>query len=433
MKRTPKIAVIEFPGTNCEQESATAIKRNGAIPYFFRWNDRASMLEQCDGIVIPGGFSYEDRSRSGIIAAMDPLMDTLKREAEKGKPILGICNGAQILIESGLVPGFKEYPLGAALAPNVQKIDDHIIGTGFYNAWVYVTNGNESMTDAPFTASFSGQTVMRIPAAHAEGRFTIPPQLLTLYRENKMIPFRYCDQQGNVATGFPENPNGSVDSIAALTNIDQHVMAIMPHPERTVAGDPIFLSMIRYIEKGITVKIPSIDRPAIQQNVEQTVLPAGLRKELTVASIVTDNTAVSVERELRRRNIPIHVKRMVHWTLVANEQSNETAFETAYERACSSGILFNPNKEYPIEPIIEPGGHAFVVKANLTEDSKGERALRVLHEIFKIDAFSMVEHAILWILQPDCIHTANSEVLIEQAVSTHIFNNPFSQRRIEYV
>lgn len=115
-----KIAIIQFPGSNCERETSRAIKRAGMEPVEVLWNVDVSELSQYSGFVIVGGFSYEDRSRAGIIAALDPIMDVLAEHSALGKPILGICNGAQILVEKGLVPGLKNRQLGAALAENIR-------------------------------------------------------------------------------------------------------------------------------------------------------------------------------------------------------------------------------------------------------------------------------------------------------------------------
>lgn len=132
------IGVIQFPGTNCERETSEAIRRAGMQPVSHRWNMSIQRLSSYDGFVIAGGFSYEDRSRSGIIAAQDPIMDAIKIESEKGKPVLGICNGAQILVESGMVPGIEGYLPGAALTTNRRVEQGTLLGTGFYNAWITI-------------------------------------------------------------------------------------------------------------------------------------------------------------------------------------------------------------------------------------------------------------------------------------------------------
>jgi len=114
----PRIAIIQFPGSNTERETIMACERVGLEPTEFLWNEDAEGLKPYQGYIIVGGFSYEDRSRSGVIASLEPIITQIKVEAENGKPVLGICNGAQILVESGLVPGFEKQELGVALTDN---------------------------------------------------------------------------------------------------------------------------------------------------------------------------------------------------------------------------------------------------------------------------------------------------------------------------
>src|SRR5437870_1035688 len=131
-----RIGIIQFPGSNCERETMLAIKRAEMEPVEFLWNESRDKLREMDGYVIVGGFSYEDRGRAGIIAALDPVMQEIKAQSEKGKPILGICNGAQILVETGLVPGLADDVVGMALTDNKRMRDGIVLGTGYYNAWV---------------------------------------------------------------------------------------------------------------------------------------------------------------------------------------------------------------------------------------------------------------------------------------------------------
>src|SRR5690348_1875797 len=123
-----RIGIIQFPGSNCERETILAIKRAGMIPVEFLWNESVEKLISCDGYVLVGGFSYEDRARAGIIAALDPITQILKNQSELGKPILGICNGAQILIEAGLVPGLKDYAVNMALTENKRIKNGLVLG-----------------------------------------------------------------------------------------------------------------------------------------------------------------------------------------------------------------------------------------------------------------------------------------------------------------
>ena len=130
--KIPKIAVLSFPGNNCEVESIRAVRRAGMVPVFFRWNDDTEKLKNVDGYFIPGGFSYEDRGRAGMVAARDPLMDFIRSEAKEGKPVIGNCNGAQILVESGLIPLGDQLQM--CLARNV--VDGEAVG--FLNEGIFI-------------------------------------------------------------------------------------------------------------------------------------------------------------------------------------------------------------------------------------------------------------------------------------------------------
>jgi phosphoribosylformylglycinamidine synthase I len=221
------IAVLQFPGVNCEYETARTLEACGMTAVLVRANEPAGHLREFDGFVLPGGFSYQDRVRAGAVAARDPIVDALAREAEAGKPVLGICNGAQVLVESGLVPGLPDGRMAVALAPN------RMVGrSGYYCRWVHV-RVRKAGRETAFTSRFEDGMVVPMPMAHGEGRFTArDAELFSALEEEGQIPFRYCRSDGDDATEFPDNPNGAEAAAAALTNAEGNVMAIMPHPER---------------------------------------------------------------------------------------------------------------------------------------------------------------------------------------------------------
>ena len=161
-----KIAIVQFPGSNCERETILAVRRAGMIPVEFLWNESHLKLREMDGYILVGGFSYEDRSRAGIIAALDPVMQEIKVQSELGKPVLGICNGAQILVETGLVPGLVNNQLGMALSENKRIVDGKILGTGFYNNWIYMCT--RTHRNNAFTRHMSKESILNVPIAHAE-------------------------------------------------------------------------------------------------------------------------------------------------------------------------------------------------------------------------------------------------------------------------
>jgi len=223
------VAVIQFPGSNCEYEAARAARAAGMGADVYRWNRNPRDLRRYDGYIIPGGFSYQDRNRSGVVAAKDPVMDVVAEQAENGKQVMGICNGFQILCESGLLPGVVDRRIQAGLAPNKAVRDGETVRTGFYCDWVYIRHEVPGNTCAE-TRLFEEGDVIPIPIAHGEGRFTCSDDMLRQLEENGQIVWRYCDSQGNVTE--EANPNGAMSNIAGVCNVKRNVLGMMPHPER---------------------------------------------------------------------------------------------------------------------------------------------------------------------------------------------------------
>jgi phosphoribosylformylglycinamidine synthase len=220
---TARVAVVQFPGVNCESETALALRRVGLEAEVFRWTRPAGELRGFQAYVLPGGFSYEDRVRAGALAAKDPMVDVLSAEAELGKPVLGICNGAQVLVESGLVPGGGGVEL--ALARNRMRGR-----SGYYARWIHV---RVEASPCVFMRSLSPGDVLPLPVAHGEGRFTSSDAgRVAALRRSGLTPLVYARADGEVARDFPENPNGADESVAAVCNGRGNVLALMPHPER---------------------------------------------------------------------------------------------------------------------------------------------------------------------------------------------------------
>jgi len=268
-----RIAVLQFPGTNCEYETLVSVKAVGMDGEFFRWNRPEGELSAFDGFIIPGGFSYQDRLRAGAIAAKEPVLAALKEEAGKGKPILGICNGFQILVEAGLLPGRAEScaagkdSIDMALAQNVMVSGGKIVRRGYYCDWVNLRHEAPSRRSSGSFMIERG-ALLKVPIAHGEGNLvTTTPGLIKELNEKEQVVFRYCDRNGRIINEFPYNVNGSSESIAAICNEPGNVLGMMPHPERAFfawqlpAFDPrkqrpddpgpgrrVFQSMKRYIE-----------------------------------------------------------------------------------------------------------------------------------------------------------------------------------------
>lgn len=255
-----KIAVIYFPGNNCEVETRNSVISAGMECDIIRWNDSSVDLGEYDGYILGGGFSYEDRVRAGVIPAKDPVMDVIRFEATKGKPVLGICNGAQVLIETGIVPGLHGK-VEFALAPNINPFMK-----GYFCTWKHLVKTCSRKT--AFADLLKQGEVLHVPIAHAEGRFvTKDENILKELIENDQVVFKYSNKEGEVIPDFPVNPNGSMENIAALCNKEGNVVAMMPHPERCTwekqlrvfgkkgfndpaPGQKIFASMKKYIEEN---------------------------------------------------------------------------------------------------------------------------------------------------------------------------------------
>lgn len=210
-----RIAVIVYPGSNCDRDVHHVLTNVLKVEADLVWHTDGN-LKEYDGVVLPGGFSYGDYLRAGVIAAFSPIMREVKRMAEEGKPVLGICNGFQILVESGLLPG--------VLMRNV--------GLKFVCKWVNLrVENNETL----FTKRYTQGQILSMPIAHNEGRYYIDPDGLSELKKHNQIVFRYVDADGKLSERA--NPNGSLGAIAGVCNRRGNVLGLMPHPER--ASEPI--------------------------------------------------------------------------------------------------------------------------------------------------------------------------------------------------
>lgn len=211
-----KTAVVVFPGSNCDQDAlkaAGAVLDSVAVP---AWHKDSSLPEGTDVVIIPGGFSYGDYLRCGAMSAHSSIMNAVKDFAAKGGPVIGICNGFQVLTESRLLPG-------ALLANNCL----HFI--------CKPVQLRVERNDLPFTLQYAKHEVITIPIAHGEGRFFIDAEGLKRLEGEGQVAFRYCDAAG--ALTDEANPNGSLNNIAGIINEKGNVLGMMPHPERY--SDPL--------------------------------------------------------------------------------------------------------------------------------------------------------------------------------------------------
>ncbi len=226
-----RFAIVVFPGSNCDRDTHHALIDLGCEVEYIWYRD--SHTHEYDAIVIPGGFSYGDYLRTGAIAATAPVMRALREDCERGKPVIGICNGFQILLESGLLPG-------ALLTNRDLKFICHD---------VHLISGNR---DSFFTSAVTPGQVLKMPIAHHTGNYYADPEVVAELEDSDRILFRYCDTNGAVTP--TSNPNGSVGNIAGILNPAGNVLGMMPHPERAAAtevgsddGTLIFKSMLECV------------------------------------------------------------------------------------------------------------------------------------------------------------------------------------------
>ena len=209
-----KFGVLVFPGSNCDHDTYHVLSELAQQPVTFLWHDSPS-LENCDAIVVPGGFAYGDYLRTGAIARFSPVMQSVKKFAADGGLVLGICNGFQILCEAGLLPG--------ALMRNA--------GLKYICKQVYLRT---ETADTPFTETLRKGEVVKIPIGHMEGNYFCDEATLKTLQSEDRIVFRYATAQGEVTR--EANPNGSLDHIAGILNEGRNVLGMMPHPDRSSEG-----------------------------------------------------------------------------------------------------------------------------------------------------------------------------------------------------
>ena len=237
-----KVGVIVFPGSNCDHDAYHVARHVLKLPARFIWHKETS-LGDVDLVVIPGGFSYGDYLRAGAVARFSPIMERVVAFAARGGLVLGICNGFQVLCESGLLPG--------ALLRNASL--------RFVCKWVHL---RVERTDTPFTSVLAPGRVIRIPVAHGEGNYFAAQEVLDRLDADRQVVFRYCNEAG---MPHPDaNPNGSARNIAGIINRRGNVLGMMPHPERcaeSVLGGADGLLIFRSLQAHVNGKAGVVAGP----------------------------------------------------------------------------------------------------------------------------------------------------------------------------
>lgn len=207
-----RIAVVTFPGSNCDEDCFRALEMVPGLEPEFVWH-RTGELGSVDAVVIPGGFAHGDYLRAGAIARFSPVMRPVRAFADGGGPVLGICNGFQVLCEAGLLPG-------AFLRNDSLRFRSHPVDI------------RVETVNSPFTTAYRKGQILRVPIAHGEGNYFADPETLALLEGEDRVAFRYTTSHGEVGPG--SNPNGSQNNIAGILSASRNVLGMMPHPERAM-------------------------------------------------------------------------------------------------------------------------------------------------------------------------------------------------------
>ena len=234
-----RVGVIVFPGSNCDHDALDVASRSSleaggeaAVPLWHESRD----LGGCDALIVPGGFSFGDYLRTGAIARFSPIMESVRRFALGGHPVLGICNGFQILCEAGLLPG--------ALLRNA--------GLHFVCKQIHL---RVETVSTPFTSACGAGEVLEMPVAHGEGNYFAAPEVLERMRQRQQVVFRYVNAAGEATA--EANPNGSMEGIAGICNEGRNVVGLMPHPERASGAGLGSRQGLRLFESLLTCKAPT--------------------------------------------------------------------------------------------------------------------------------------------------------------------------------
>ncbi len=240
-----KFAVIVFPGSNSDRDAfhaATVVVGEHASLVWHKDTD----LGGADAVILPGGFAHGDYLRTGAIARFSPIMPAVSAFAARGGPVLGICNGFQVLLEAGLLPGAMVRNRGIKFVSRIVPV-------------------RVDATDTPFTRACAAGQVLRMPIAHGEGNYFADPDVIAALERNRQVVFRYVDDAGQTSAGA--NPNGSTNAIAGICNVGRNVVGLMPHPERaceavlgSADGRAVLQSVVTAYADGLVAGRPAIVR-----------------------------------------------------------------------------------------------------------------------------------------------------------------------------
>lgn len=413
-----QVAIIVSPGHNTEIETYRELHRVGLDVQIFRWNEDPSKILNAESFLIPGGFSYEDRGRSGLISAQNPIMQKVREQVLNGKPLIGICNGAQATVELALVPGDQNNTKALALAKNKRVKDGEVLGTGYYNTYVHLKLA-VPQARTPYTLLVPNKPI-RVPVAHGEGRYTtVYPDLAQKLIDNQQVVFQYCTPDGDVVDEFPINPNGAMLSAAAICNVQGNVLSIMPHPERGIIA-PIthmFASLKQYLQEK--PKLVSFSPYTLSQidTTPPVYQKSANANQMVIQETITDNEAYTISNTLNKiLGKEVKLKRYNHFEIDSSNNDLEVIR--------TSGELYNANKEEEFVPQIDHSSD-FALLVRYREDSEGQAKKAHINRHYNTNINSLLTGTV-WLFK-DIDATTKQQIL-----DTGLFYNINSQIAFEY-
>lgn len=379
-----KIAIIQFPGSTGLRDAQLAVERAGMESVDFFYNQALDQLKEMQGYLLLGGFSFDDEPRPGVMAALQPVMLALAEQSELGKPILGIGNGAQILVESGLVPGLENNKQSIALIQNKRVVNDKLIGPHFYNANLEIKLSDSYQRNA-FTHRLTKNDRWMWPLASAQGRFFMSPALLQEIQINGLNVFQYCDEVNN----------GSIDNIAAISNKAGNIIAIMPHLERTTDGDAIFLSMKHYIESGYSDQVAPLNYYPRQYQMKPYVKPVNTHE------LIIDTAALRHKSDSVNQHLALHSQCFQYIEVSCDSLE-------VWQQVKESNALFKADDRLvPAREVNE----ALLIKPK--DDVLGQYMLQTLQSRFGMKGVMGVRSGLLWSGIPEAARRVVFNAVIE--------------------
>ncbi len=414
--------VISFPGTNCETEAVRALKKVGFDAKIILWNESEESFNKCDGFLIAGGFSYEDRGRSGVISANDKALDYIKKANKEGKPIIGICNGAQILVESGIVTDSETPKI--SLTFNKRVKDGEVQGV-YYHEWIYLKNTAKTGR-SPFN---NFDSLIKMPIAHGEGRFIIDEEVLKEMKVNDQIVFVYSDENGEVKDEYPINPNGSCANIAGVCNKSGNALALMPHPERSgKLAEDLFIGLKKWIEENK----PQITNHELQKGKKIEVKSKeNFDIEFFIKTIITDNSEETIKSALNRKlGKDIYLKRMRHFginldgdskkeakKIIETDELANTNKETVYVKINNEWLVFKKGEGIVKNDMETFFGKKIIYVCDNEDLISQAKKPKIEHEGIKV---KKIQSAICWVIDFDDEEKIIQTGILANPVSMHI-------------